>query len=122
MGNYLQGQQTDIPPGYIGEAYVNFHVLGIVTAMFLMGLLLRKTNELLSTGNPSAVLVYSVLAPFLLIFMGRSFIGGGTMVMINAGLLLPVIYLLRRQPEVKAPEWAPTTRGLPLQQSTQESQ
>jgi hypothetical protein len=96
VGRYLFAVETDIPPGYIGELYINFHVAGIVVGMYLLGLLLRKAHQWTINGDPVALTVYSVVAPYLIFFMGRSFIGAGTLALIPCVLMLPVIYFLRR--------------------------
>ena len=96
MGQYLFGRDWDLPPGYIGELYVNFHIAGIIAGMYLLGILLRRAHQWTLSGNPVALTVYSVLAPYSIVFMGRSFIGGGPHILIRLGLMLPVIYFLRR--------------------------
>jgi O-antigen polysaccharide polymerase Wzy-like protein len=96
IGRYLFAVETDIPPGYIGELYINFHVAGVAVGMYLLGLLLRKAHQWTINGDPVALTVYSVVAPYLIFFMGRSFIGGGTLTLIPCVLMLPVIYFLRR--------------------------
>jgi hypothetical protein len=110
VGQYLFGLDTDIPPGYIGELYINFHVVGIIVGMYLMGLLLRRVNRWMLSGDPVALAAYSVLAPYLIIFMGRSFIGAGTLMLILSVLMLPVIYFLRRpapRDRGETPLWRP---------------
>jgi len=96
VGQYLQNAPNDIPPGYIGELYINFHIAGILGGMYLLGLLFRYVQKLIYQNDPIAITAYALLAPFLVTFLGRSFIGGGTMVLIDAGLMLPTIYYLRR--------------------------
>ena len=96
VGQYLQKVDNNLPPGYLGELYVNFHLPGILGGMYLMGLLLRWAHASILGGDPLAVTVYAVIAPYLLIFMGRSIIGGGTLVFILIGLMLPIAYYLRR--------------------------
>lgn len=104
VGQYLQKVDNNLPPGYIGELYINFHVPGILAGMYLMGLLLRWALSWILRADPVALAAYAVLAPYLIIFMGRSIIGGGTLVFILAGLLLPVVYYLRRVPAAPAAE------------------
>ncbi len=116
LGQYVHGVDTDIPPGFIGELYINFHVAGVVLGMYLLGLLLRKAHQLMLSDDSIGITVYSVLIPYIIAFMGRSFIGGGTLVLIPLGLLLPVVWYLRRKsapdPELlgasaRIPEFAP---------------
>jgi hypothetical protein len=100
IGRHLLRTDNFIPPGYIGELYINFYVPGILLGMYLMGLLLRMALSCTLSGDPVALTAYSALAPYLVIFMGRDFIGAGPLVLIPAALMLPFIYVLRRPPEV----------------------
>ena len=95
VGKYVFDAYSDFPPGYVGELYINFHIVGVLLGMYLMGLFLRKTHQWTLSGDPVALTVYSVLIPYLVIFMGRSFIGGGTLTLIPLVLMLPVMYFLR---------------------------
>jgi hypothetical protein len=98
IGQYLFAAETDLPPGYIGELYINFHLAGVIGGMYLLGWLLRRAHQWTLSGDPIALTVYSVLIPYTIAFMGRSFIGGGTLTLIPLVLMLPVIYFLRRRP------------------------
>jgi hypothetical protein len=90
---------SDVPPGYIGEWYINFHLPGILLGMYLMGRLLRGAHRWILSGDPTVITIYSILMPYFIIVMGRSGIGGGTMVAILAGALLPLLLYLAR------PKW-----------------
>jgi hypothetical protein len=99
IGRRLLHTDNFVPPGYIGELYINFYLPGVLLGMYLMGLLLRMAFSCTLSGDPVALTAYSALAPYLVIFMGRDFIGAGPLVLIPAALMLPFIYVLRRPPD-----------------------
>ena len=96
VGRYMLGTENDLPPGFIGELYINFRLAGVLAGSYLLGILLRWAHRWTLSGDPAAVPVYAVLAPYLFMFMGRNFLGGGTLMLIPLGLMIPLIYYLRR--------------------------
>ena len=96
VGRYMLGVDNDLPPGLIGEAYINFRLSGVVVVMYLFGLFLRWAHRWTLSENPSALAAYSLLGPYLVIFLGRNFLGGGTLMLVSAGAMLPLIAYLDR--------------------------
>jgi hypothetical protein len=96
VGRYLPGTDNDIPPGFTGELYINFRIAGVLVESYLLGIFLRWAHRWTLSGDPAAVPGYAVLAPYLFMFMGRNFLGGGTLMLIPLGLMIPLIYYLRR--------------------------
>jgi hypothetical protein len=96
VGRHMLGVDSDLPPGSIGEAYINFGLAGVVAVMYLFGLFLRWAHRWTLTGNPLALTAYSLLAPYLVIFLGRNVLGGGTLLLIMGGMMLPLIAYLGR--------------------------
>jgi hypothetical protein len=99
IGWALQGVRTAIPPSMVGELHVNFDIPGIIIGMFLMGLFLRKLYEFTvapAAGGPrdgsgpamARVIPYALVLPYWPIILTRSFVGGGSTLLI---LLLPTL-------------------------------
>jgi len=97
IGKYLQGVETAIPPGFIGELYINFHVAGVAVGMYLLGLLLRWVHRWLLSGDSTAVAACLLLIPYLIVLVGGSFLGSGTLMLIPLGLMLPIIWYMDRR-------------------------
>jgi hypothetical protein len=108
VGRYLLGTDNDLPPGFIGELYINFRIAGVLVGSYVLGIFLRWAHRWTLSGDPAAVPVYAVLAPYLFMFMGRNFLGGGTLMLIPLGLMIPLVYYLRRP--------APPAGGRPILQ------
>jgi hypothetical protein len=96
FGDYITGDGNDLPPGFIGELYINFHFLGIAAGTYLMGVLLRTAHNWMLHGDPVRRTAYAVLVPYLIVFMGRSFIGGGIIMTVQFGLMVPIVLYCRR--------------------------
>ena len=94
IGELITGTRTGIPPGIVGELYLNFHIVGIILGMFLFGVLCRVGYQraLARPRDPGKVLLYALLLPYLPIMMLRSFVGGGTTVLVY---LVPTWLALR---------------------------
>ena len=63
-GNHVSG----VPPGLIGEMYLNFHIAGIVFGCFLFGVIIRRAYDILfsCTDDPAIVIsVYLASCPML---------------------------------------------------------
>jgi len=89
IGWYATGGQTALPPGIVGELYLNFHVAGIVVGMYLLGVICRVLYARLAcSGEPAKVLIYSLVLPFLPVFLLRSFVPAATTTL---ALTLPAI-------------------------------
>ena len=75
----FQGRRTGVPPGMLGEYYWNFGLPGVITGMFLMGVVLRFLYTNLGPGaapNKSAIVLYILLVvPLALRFPGTDFTG-----------------------------------------------
>lgn len=62
---YGMGTRGGVPPGFVAELYLNFHLPGVALGMFLLGLFLRWMYEsfrpMLLAGNPNAVALYAMV-------------------------------------------------------------
>ena len=56
---------TGVPPGIVGELYMNFGLIGVLMGLFVAGLLLRSMFQTLAPrlSNPNFVVLYAVLTP-----------------------------------------------------------
>jgi oligosaccharide repeat unit polymerase len=81
VGDYVTEDGNDVPPGVIGELYVNFSVLGIVMGMFLLGILMGLVYCRTIGGSPGALAVYAFLIPYFGVFLSRNFVGGGILLL-----------------------------------------
>jgi hypothetical protein len=63
---YGTGLRGGVPPGFVAELYLNFHVAGVVLGMFALGIALRFLYESCRTellaGNPNVVALYAMVA------------------------------------------------------------
>lgn len=71
--------QIGTPYTYIGDLYWNFHILGVVFGMFVLGLLTRRFYEWffyhLEKGTAGPVLFFGTVAPVALISFSGTFYG-----------------------------------------------
>ena len=96
LGEYLSGEHNDIPPGLIGELYHNFHVAGVIVGMLIFGIVCRYFYSFCTRpgGNPTWACVYVMSLPYLLVFLSRSFLGGGVLMLASIGPALPLAWYL----------------------------
>ena len=85
---------SGVPPGLIAEFYWNFGYFGVFAGMFVLGLFLRHLFETFRQfiGNPSSVLIYTLIVTRFGIFALGSDLGTG---IIKTALdLVPVMVIL----------------------------
>ena len=85
---------SGVPPGYIAELYWNFGWTGVFSGMLLMGIALRHFFDSFKPhiGNPSSVLIYTIIATrFGMFALGNDL---GTGVIKTALDVVPVILIL----------------------------
>ncbi len=58
---------VSIAPSLVGELYLNFHLIGIITGMFLFGVVCRGLFEMLQHNkrNKNVIVLYAILLPFV---------------------------------------------------------
>ena len=86
--------RTGMPPGLIAEFYWNFGLSGVCLGMFFMGLLFRQVHLVFEPyrGNPTSVLIYTIVVTRLTIFSIGNDFGTG---FVKVGLdLIPLIMML----------------------------
>ena len=94
VGDYVTRNGNDVPPGIIGELYVNFHLFGIVTGMFLLGRLMDFMYRRAMVGSVGALALYALLIPYFGVFLSRNFLGAGVLLLTAIlPMLLAVIYI-----------------------------
>jgi oligosaccharide repeat unit polymerase len=69
LGHVFAPGGTTYAPTIFGEAYVNFHVVGIILVAVLGGIFLRAFHEYLivRNGNLSGIFIYAVTLPYVLV-------------------------------------------------------
>ena len=79
-----EGYQNAWHPGIIGELYVNFHLLGVIAGMLLLGAVCAKldTRRFRQSGSPLSRIFYAVFA-IKFVVMG-----------LVTGFMFPVIHTL----------------------------
>jgi oligosaccharide repeat unit polymerase len=77
VGDYVTEDGNDVPPGVIGELYVNFSVFGIVVGMSLIGILMGLVYCRAMRGSIGGLALYAFLIPYFGVFLSRNFLGGG---------------------------------------------
>jgi oligosaccharide repeat unit polymerase len=100
VGEKIYGAETfgaaAVPASFFGEMYLNFWYAGIVMGALLLGVLLKKINNLLVTNAGSGVFVVCYVV--LLQSIGMSVLGSGvssTMIgVLSTGLPLVLAFLL----------------------------
>ena len=94
-----------IVPGMTAETYLNFGVLGVVTAYFVLGWLITKVDRLLETsGDPALRLASAYLGVLLVFCTFSSQSGAGFNYLLFTGfpvVLLLVVYQLRARRQKK---------------------
>ncbi|MFW6012085.1 MAG: O-antigen polymerase [bacterium] len=96
---FEKGRRTSgVPPGFIGELYLNFGYLGVFGGMLALGMVLRMLYASfwpLLGSNPSALLLYTVLVfPLTLSLVSNDFSGVVINIarsLITLGVLLPLV-------------------------------
>lgn len=85
---------SGVPPGLIAEFYWNFGYFGVFVGMFVLGLFLRHLFETFRDfiGNPSSVLIYTLIVTRFGIFALGSDLGTG--IVKTALDLVPVMFIL----------------------------
>lgn len=79
------------PPGAIGEAYFNYSILGIIPALFLLGLFARTTAAYAQRNRTNPFAVFLLAAAFIFVVMvtrGSLYKVGSTFVMRLVPLLI----------------------------------
>jgi oligosaccharide repeat unit polymerase len=81
---------STVGPTILGEAYINFHVGGIILVSLISGILFRAVYVGLMERNhgPSGVFVYATILPHLAAFWEYHFVAIPSVVIILAGSLL----------------------------------
>lgn len=81
---------STIGPTILGEAYVNFHVAGVIFVSLVCGILFRAIYVGLVTRHygPAGVFVYATILPYLAAFWEYHFAAIPSVVIIFAGALL----------------------------------
>src|SRR5262249_46372936 len=118
-GDYLNQPGNDMPPGIIGELYINFHVIGVVGGMFLFGRLMVFVHRLLMQSY-GGIAFYALLVPYFGVFLSRNLLGGGVLMLATVLPMWPAVRYIESEPvtwhsrltdwfalaglEVKAPE------------------
>ena len=69
LGHVFAPEGTTYAPTIFGEAYVNFHVAGIILVAVLGGVFLRAFYQylIIRNGNLSGIVVYAVTLPYVLV-------------------------------------------------------
>ena len=86
--------RTGMPPGLVAEFYWNFGLPGVCFGMFFMGLLFRQVHLVFEPyrGNPTSVLIYTIVVTRLTIFSIGNDFGTG---FVKVGLdLIPLLMML----------------------------
>jgi hypothetical protein len=110
VGDYVTGNENDVPPGVIGELFANYHVFGIVAGMFLLGRLMGFVYWRANIGSGGSIAMYAILIPYFGVFLSRNFIGVGVMILTTIGpMWLAVLYIEGKVD--KAPKIRQSFRG-----------
>ena len=86
--------RSGMPPGLIAEFYWNFGTAGVIAGMFFMGMLFRQVYVIFAPyrGNPTCVVIYTVIVTRLTIFSIGNDFGTG---FLKVGLdLVPLVAML----------------------------
>jgi hypothetical protein len=90
VGDYVTEDGNDVPPGLIGELYVNFRWPGIVFGMTLLGMLMRFIYEH-SRQSYGGIAMYAMFLPYFGVFLTRNFVGGGVLLLTTLLPMWPAI-------------------------------
>jgi hypothetical protein len=93
-------QGTTVPPGLLGEMYMNFGPAGVFVGMFLCGTLIGLVVDAAERrpDHPRPLLVYALLTALLPHYLRGDFVGGTTMFAIFILPLLVAVWLIGREP------------------------
>jgi oligosaccharide repeat unit polymerase len=91
VGDYVTEDSNDVPPGVIGELYVNFHGFGVVAGMFFLGWLMGFIHHHAVNGSFGALAMYAFLIPYFGVFLSRNFLGGGILLLTTVTPMWPAI-------------------------------
>lgn len=108
VGDYVTEDNNDVPPGVIGELYVNFHGFGVVAGMFLLGRLMAFIYQRAVSGSFGTLAMYAFLMPYFGVFLSRNFLGGGVLLLTTVTPMWPAIRYIER-PRIPT-EWAKSRR------------
>jgi oligosaccharide repeat unit polymerase len=81
VGDYVTENGNDVPPGVVGELYVNFHVFGIVIGMSLLGMVMGFRSCRTTGGSVGALALYALFVPYFGVFLTRNSMGGGVLLL-----------------------------------------
>ena len=101
---------SGVPPGLVGEFYLNFGLAGVLVGLLAFGLVLRSLYLTLRPhfASPGIVLVYTLLSTRLAIGMlSNSTSGGVTRLLKEMVPLLLALYFLERRPATAPEETVP---------------
>jgi oligosaccharide repeat unit polymerase len=85
VGDYALGplnDGNDIPPGVVGEFYINFGVLGVIAGSLLMGFVMRRFYQRCMQGSIGRIALYGMAIPYYGTFLTRNVLGVGVMITI----------------------------------------
>lgn len=106
-------------PGWLGEAYMNFHVGGIIFLSFLLGLFIKVVHAYVKENrrNPSVVLLYSYLFIFVLWIVEAPTQAFVTLETYLASIIPALVVIARfaRTPKRAAPTEVSLPRRLPAE-------
>ena len=87
---------TSVPPGIVGELYLNFGMFGVLVGMLAVGLLLRSIYATLQPRfpNPAFVLIYALLSTRIGLGMLSASVSGSAIRMLQEMIPLAVALLL----------------------------
>ena len=93
-------QGTTVPPGLMGEMYMNFGAAGVFVGMLLSGILIGRAVGYVEQhpNHPRPVLVYALLTATLPHYLQGDFVGGTAMFAIFILPLLFALWFIERQP------------------------
>jgi oligosaccharide repeat unit polymerase len=91
VGDYVTENENDVPPGVVGEMYVNFHVFGIVAGMLLLGMLLGALYCRAVGSSVGALALYALFIPNFGVFLTRNSMGGGILLLVTVLPMLPTV-------------------------------
>jgi oligosaccharide repeat unit polymerase len=97
FGKIATGYFVGAPYTYIGDLYWNFHVIGVMFGMLLLGLLIRTLYEWnlrnMVSGGITGILIYGTVIPVVIISFAGTFYGAfGTLMQYVALLFLFLIF------------------------------
>lgn len=58
---------VSVAPSLLGELYLNFHLIGVITGFFIFGIIVRALYEFLQNNknHKNAILIYAFVLPFI---------------------------------------------------------